>query len=140
MQVIGGQKSQQSAAAHDPVESRQLEDLFSEEWVRIQCAWFDPGSGGDRSGAQAFLTVALATLDMNYDRYAASWKELPERDRLDILAWRESALAKKERDSIEEAAKGAKAVVDPEAIAQRMASAIVELEAKWRALIESRKQ
>ncbi len=134
--MLSGQRLMPSEPRPDPRDVKELLGLF-DELVRIQWAIADPGPGKDRSGLQALPMAVAAGVQAGFNDLNAIWREMPEPDRAAILAWRASPLAQKERAAIFEVAKGIRQFFAPEALMDRLTSAMSKYDEKWRSLIEA---
>ena len=102
--MMAGERPAQAALGPDFEERNELLGLF-DEFVRIQWGIADPGPGKDRSGFQAIPLMVGGAVDRRLGKLIAVWNQMPSEDRAVILRWRDSPLAKKERDAIFESAK-----------------------------------
>jgi len=114
-------------------EAKVILGLF-DEWVRIQRAMHDPGPGRDRSGLQGLSMMALLTFELHHERFAALWRALPDDYRRDIVERRASALARKEREAIQETAAGLRAATGVEALEKKLLEVMSAYDRKWKAL------
>lgn len=118
-------------------ELMQLFGLF-DEFLKIQVAVIDPKQTSD--AATVMASIAQITIEENYTRFSDSWRAIPELDRRAILNWRESAAGRKERKAIYETASDLKTLVNVEGLSRETSKEIMALDAKWRAIAQSRKK
>ena len=79
------------------------------------------------------MVVGIA-LQAGFARLDGIWRELPAEEPA-ALRLRQSALGKKEREAIFEAASAIRSIVDLNAEMSRLAELFRQFETKWRALI-----
>lgn len=133
-QAASGQRVQPTQPSPDAKDLKQVLGLF-EETLKIQWAALDPGPGHDQSGLQALPMIMTMGTQANYPQIDRAWKTIPEERRMAILAWRDAALAKAEREAIFESAKEIRTVVNVTDEMQRLAGMLARYEQKWRAEI-----